>query len=139
MEYGTCDLCHTPLKAEWFYEKEHDERMLHTGRVRKAVNCLVCPNCLKEYVCDDSFDGPWFTPMEPLDQAVVWQELDTESFNKDIGNKIYLHILEMSKTSKNINKAELLKKDWITEDYLIACMSDEKFCDLIKSKGINIL
>ena len=42
-------------------------------------------------------------------------------------------------TSKNINKADLLKEDWITENYLIACMRNEKFCDLIQSKGINIL
>ena len=47
---------------EWFIEKEYEVIYgceYPTGRTRRAVNCLYCPCCLKQYVVDDSFDGPW--------------------------------------------------------------------------------
>lgn len=30
-----------------------------TGRTRTAVSHLECPNCLKSFCVDDSFDGEW--------------------------------------------------------------------------------
>lgn len=61
-DYGVCEECGTPLEAEWFIEKEYEVIYgceYPTGRTRRAVNCLCCPRCLKQYVVDDSFDGPW--------------------------------------------------------------------------------
>ena len=60
--YGVCEECGTPLEAEWFIEKEYE--IIYgceypTGRTRRAVSCLCCPHCLRQYVVDDSFDGPW--------------------------------------------------------------------------------
>lgn len=61
-DYGVCEECGTPLEAEWFIEKEYEiiyGAEYPTGRTRRAVNCLYCPHCLRQYVVDDSFDGPW--------------------------------------------------------------------------------
>lgn len=62
IDYGTCDNCGTGLKPVWFKEVEEEYyRGNPTGayRERKAVSYLICPNCLKEFCVDDSFDEPW--------------------------------------------------------------------------------
>ena len=59
--FGNCD-CGEELDADYFEEKEYDRYGNTTGRVRIAVNCLFCPRCLKTFICDASFDGPWIKP-----------------------------------------------------------------------------
>lgn len=59
--YGIC-ACGEALMPVWFREKEYDTAggaRVYTGRTRRAVDCLTCPCCLRDYPVDDSFDGPW--------------------------------------------------------------------------------
>ena len=58
-KYGTCECCGGRLYPIWFEETEYDRYNTPTGRTRRAVDCLVCEDCMKEYCVDDSFDGPW--------------------------------------------------------------------------------
>lgn len=53
-KYGNCSECGSSLIPVWFIEEEYE-----TGRTRKAVDYLFCPNCLNKECVDDSFDGPW--------------------------------------------------------------------------------
>ena len=61
-EYGVCAYCGAELEPIWFTEEEtvilHGS-LIKTGRARRAVDYLICPNCLTHACCDDSFDGPW--------------------------------------------------------------------------------
>lgn len=57
----TCDKCGITPEPIWFTEHEV-KNGVETGRIRKAVDVLVCPCCLKEYCVDDSYDGPWIRP-----------------------------------------------------------------------------
>ena len=60
--FGKCGKCGTQLFPVWFEEKEHktqDGIMWYTGRKRRACSHLECPTCFKNYIVDDSFDGPW--------------------------------------------------------------------------------
>ena len=61
-KYGECPYCGCELEAVWFTEEEtaveYDVRY-YTGRVRNAIDYLVCPQCLRNYCVDDSMDGPW--------------------------------------------------------------------------------
>lgn len=62
MGFGTCDRCGGRLIPIWFTEEEADTfdgAIRLTGRIRKACSHLVCENCLKNFIVDDSFDGPW--------------------------------------------------------------------------------
>lgn len=62
-EFGICSRCGTPLVPVWFTEKEQivkDGIMYYTGRKRRACSHLTCPECLKNEVVDDSFDGGWY-------------------------------------------------------------------------------
>lgn len=69
--FGICGTCGCELEPSYFVEEEeiiqHGVRF-KTGRVRRAVDCLVCPNCLRTECVDDSFDGPW------MDKA-QWKKL----------------------------------------------------------------
>lgn len=61
-KYGTCKYCKEELVPIYFTEEETRVEhgvMIKTGRKRRAVDCLICPKCLKEYCVDDSFDGGW--------------------------------------------------------------------------------
>lgn len=61
-KYGNCSECGSSLIPVWFIEEEYiirDGIMYETGRTRKAVDYLFCPNCLNEECVDESFDGPW--------------------------------------------------------------------------------
>jgi uncharacterized protein YbaR (Trm112 family) len=59
-DYGLCDVCQTPLQADWFIDKEfYPKSNAPTGRTRLAVNFLYCPRCGKKYPVDDTFDGNW--------------------------------------------------------------------------------
>ena len=61
-KYGYCSKCGADLEPVWFTEKEMKPAqggMVFTGRTRRAVAYLECPDCLKKEVVDDSFDGPW--------------------------------------------------------------------------------
>lgn len=63
MDYGRCERCGTSLEPIWFTEEEIKYvkgSMIKTGRVRQAVDVLICPHCLKQYCVDDSFDGNWY-------------------------------------------------------------------------------
>lgn len=60
--YGVCEECQTPLEPVWFTEDQYviiGGYRCKTGRQRTACSHLICPCCLKKYVVDDSFDGPW--------------------------------------------------------------------------------
>lgn len=62
-KFGECSSCSTPLEAVWFTEYEYktaDGIMYKTGRKRRAVDYLVCPECDKHTCVDDSFDGNWY-------------------------------------------------------------------------------
>lgn len=56
--YGYCPRCGAPLSPVWFEEEEFVEGKF-TGRVRWAVSCLLCKECLLHVTVDDSFDFPW--------------------------------------------------------------------------------
>lgn len=63
MEYGNCPICREPLEPEYFIEKEYkitqDGIQYYTGRIRYAVDYLICPMCFTKQCVDDTFDGPW--------------------------------------------------------------------------------
>ena len=62
IDYGACK-CGADLEPVFFIEEETrcvDGYMIHTGRKRRAVSHLTCPNCLRNFPVDDSFDGPWW-------------------------------------------------------------------------------
>lgn len=69
--FGICGTCGCELEPSYFVEEEeiiqHGVRF-KTGRIRRAVDCLVCHNCLRTECVDDSFDGPW------MDKA-QWKKL----------------------------------------------------------------
>ena len=61
-KYGYCSECGAPLEPVWFTEEETKVVggiMIHTGRTRRAVSHLECPDCFNKEAVDDSFDGPW--------------------------------------------------------------------------------
>lgn len=61
-EYGCCCECGYPLVPVWFTEEEYvtkDGMMWKTGRTRRAVDYLLCENCLHKECVDESFDKPW--------------------------------------------------------------------------------
>lgn len=59
-QYGNCDHCGEDLiPTDWFLDEEGDKNGIPTGRIRWAVGYIVCPNCGKKYVVDDTFDEPW--------------------------------------------------------------------------------
>ena len=62
--YGVCPDCAYPLEPVWFIEEEYETfpggGQCRTGRVRRAVDYLICEVCLKKQCVDDSFDGPWY-------------------------------------------------------------------------------
>ena len=62
MDYGYCE-CGGELYPIWFTEYEYkvvNGSRYNTGRKRSAVSHLVCEQCLKNHVVDDSFDGNWY-------------------------------------------------------------------------------
>lgn len=62
-DYGQCEQCGADLKPIWFTEEEYQiigGISIKTGRKRRACSHLVCPDCLKNYCVDDSFDGPYY-------------------------------------------------------------------------------
>lgn len=65
-KYGTCSCCGEELSPVFFTEEETVmegpagyKHPCPTGRVRKAVDYLVCECCGHKEAVDDSFDGPW--------------------------------------------------------------------------------
>lgn len=61
MDYERCD-CGGLLRPVWFREEETAIEygcLIKTGRYRRAVSHLVCEECLRNFIVDDSFDGPW--------------------------------------------------------------------------------
>lgn len=61
--YGGCSECGTPLEPVWFTEEEYktvNGCIFKTGRKRRAVDYLVCPNCFHKEIVDNSFDGNWY-------------------------------------------------------------------------------
>lgn len=51
-----CEDCGAQMEPVWFKDRRND------GRVRLAVDYLICPCCLATQCVDDSFDGPWYRP-----------------------------------------------------------------------------
>lgn len=64
--YGVCSRCDYPFAPVYFMEEERDKNHFLTGRVRRACSHLVCECCGKNECVDDTFDGPWFTPSQPI-------------------------------------------------------------------------
>lgn len=63
-DFGECNKCGVKLKPIYFIEEEeklYEGTYIKTGRVRKAVDYLICPYCLDKFTVDDSFDGPWIS------------------------------------------------------------------------------
>lgn len=56
--YGNCK-CGTPLVAHWFLERQTERDGYPTGLVRKNIDVLACPSCLREYCLDDTFASKW--------------------------------------------------------------------------------
>ena len=54
-----CPSCGTEMEKIWFTEKEYSKSGWFTGRTRRAVSHLECPECFTREAVDDSFDGPW--------------------------------------------------------------------------------
>lgn len=58
-----CPKCRNIMIPIWFIEEE--EKYVNgyypykTGRKRRAVSHLECPNCFTKECVDDSFDEPW--------------------------------------------------------------------------------
>jgi len=61
--YGNCCICETPLEPIWFTEEEYTKEHSKTGRKRTACSHLACPNCFHVEAVDDTFDGPWRSPL----------------------------------------------------------------------------
>lgn len=62
-EYGLCEKCLEKLEAVYFIEEEYqviNGNLIKTGRKRRAVDYLICPDCLARYCVDDTFDEPWW-------------------------------------------------------------------------------
>ena len=64
--YGVCKRCDFPFSPVHFLDEERDKYNRKTGRVRRAVSHLVCECCGKQECVDDTFDGPFFTPSQPI-------------------------------------------------------------------------
>jgi len=61
-KYGECAYCGCELEAVWFTEEETTVEYgvrYYTGRVRNAIDYLVCPKCLRNFCINDGMDGPW--------------------------------------------------------------------------------
>ncbi len=65
MYFGKCPVCGAELEAIWFEEEEEVyeppiKYIRRTGRKRRNVNYLECPECWhKEAVDDDSYAEDW--------------------------------------------------------------------------------
>lgn len=62
-KYGICSICNSDLIPIWFIDEERKTKAgitYKTGRKRKAVDYLECPNCGKKECIDDTFDGNWY-------------------------------------------------------------------------------
>lgn len=57
-DYGKCRHCGVSLEAVWFTEKQFS-RGCPTGKTRRNISYLICPNCLKKEAIDDSYATPW--------------------------------------------------------------------------------
>lgn len=69
--FGVCPTCECALEPNYFVMEEEivqNGMRFKTGRVKRAVDCLVCPNCLRIECVDDSFDGPWM-------EKATWNKL----------------------------------------------------------------
>ena len=65
-KYGTCARCGGDLSPVFFTEEEEilegspgARYLSKTGRIRRAVDYLVCDYCGHKEAVDDTFDGPW--------------------------------------------------------------------------------
>lgn len=57
-----CPKCRSIMFPVWYTEEEEiveNGYRYKTGRKRRAVSHLECPNCLTKECVDDSFDQPW--------------------------------------------------------------------------------
>ena len=50
-KYGNCDLCGYNLSPIWYKQLNED-----TNKIDYLVSYLLCDNCGKCYIVDDSFD-----------------------------------------------------------------------------------
>lgn len=60
--FGKCSICNVDLEPVYFEEKErklYEGAYIETGRVRTAVDYLLCPCCGERFIVDDSFDSAW--------------------------------------------------------------------------------
>ena len=65
-KFGTCKECGSDLVPVFFTEEEEvlegppgARYFCKTGRVRRAVDYLLCELCGHKECVDDTFDGPW--------------------------------------------------------------------------------
>jgi hypothetical protein len=64
MYFGKCKCCGSELEPVWFIEEEeiYDSGVksyYKTGRKRKNINYLECPECWHKEAVDDSFAEEW--------------------------------------------------------------------------------
>lgn len=59
-KYGKCGKCGFELAPVWFQMEELTKNGYPTGRVKNAVDYLVCECCGEKYAVDDTFDGGWY-------------------------------------------------------------------------------
>lgn len=64
MYFGKCPCCGAELEAIWFEEEEEVyeppiKYIRRTGRKRRNIAYLECPECWHKEAVDDSFAGEW--------------------------------------------------------------------------------
>lgn len=60
INFGKCCTCGAnALEAVYYTEQERTIDGHLTGRVRIAVDYIICNECLSKIIVDDEFDEPW--------------------------------------------------------------------------------
>lgn len=71
--------------------------------------------------------------------AVALYVPEVTKFTSEIGNKIYKKCVELASEGWNGSREDLKKIDWIEDDYLDICFSNESFVSLLEKKtGIKV-
>lgn len=63
LDFGNCPYCGGKLHPVWFTDEETQVihgSLIKTGRKRRAISHLVCEDCFRNQIIDDSYDGNWY-------------------------------------------------------------------------------